>query len=339
MTRSAAIVLLAVLLIVIFLPAVIVSPGRQGYRLPENKTTGDPDEHGEYRDDSLSIRLFQADSDQVVTMDFEDYLLGVVMAEMPASFGLEALKAQAVIARTYALRRVRLLGGSGCGKADEPADICSDSTHCQAWVDPFKTAEEWWPADRREDYLARIRQAVQDTGGEVVVYQGSPIEAVYHSACGGLTEASHAVWSGGSLPYLQSLPCEYCSHSPYSYHETPVTFEQLTAAFEQDLPIPVSTAEELPLEITGQTPGRRVEAIRVNEAVFKGTEVRRLLNLPSAAFSWELQSDGLLFVSRGHGHGVGLCQYGADGMAAADKSYRQIISYYYPGTDIAVIFQ
>lgn len=337
MTRSSAIVLFAVVLIVILLPAAIVSPGRQGYRPPPDKTADPPDESGEYPDDrGRVVRLFLADRDEYVTMDLEEYLVGVVMAEMPASFGLEALKAQAVISRTYTLHRLRSLGGSGCSNAAETADICSDSTHCQAWVDPEVTAVQWWPDDEIEQYKARIRQAVRETEGEVVVYQGRLIEAVYHSACGGQTEASHAVWGGGRLPYLQSMPCEYCHHSPYGYREMLVSFEQFIDALGQELPLPVATAEDLPLEVLEYTPGGRVGTFRVNETVFEGKEVRNLLGLPSTAFEWELIPDGLLFSTRGHGHGVGLCQYGADGMAAAGKTYRLIISYYYPGTDIAV---
>lgn len=334
MTRSATLLFFAIVLIVVLLPAAVVSLGRRGNApLPEA-----PPEHGgetgnEAAEGSMSIRLYRVDTGEVTTLDLEEYLVGVVAAEMPASFGLEALKAQAVIARTYTLHRLRCFGGAGCDRGPEPADICSDSTHCQAWIDLAEN--ELWPAEEREDNLARIRQAVRETAGEVVLYQGHPIEAVYHSTCGGQTEASHAVWSGGPVPYLQSISCPYCTASPHYRQEIIIPYEQFAAALQQELPLPVAGEAELPLELVEETPGGRVGLLKVNEALFAGKEVRRLLDLPSAAFTWEASGTGLVFHTRGSGHGVGLCQYGAAGAAAGGKTYRQIIAFYYPGTAVS----
>ena len=257
----------------------------------------------------------------------------MVLAEMPASFEMEALKAQAVAARTYTLKRSRLMGGTGCDNSPEPADICSDSTHCQAWVDPQNMGLDPSAAEAEHD-LAKVREAVEATRGEVVTYEGHLIEAVYHSTCGGRTESSQAIWSGGPTPYLQDVICPYCNHSPYYRRETLISYETLGDTLLKDVAVPVAAMEQLPLAVLEETPGGRVGILQVSDTEFEGKEIRTLLDLPSTAFTWEQQENGLLFKTRGHGHGVGLCQYGADGAAADGKNYRQIISFYYPGTTI-----
>jgi stage II sporulation protein D len=335
MTRTAALVFAAIILAVILLPSAVVSLGRPFPR-PGDETIGRDEKPPEDEQvESLLISLFRADTREVVTIDLEEYLVGVVLAEMPASFGPEALKAQAVIARTYTLHRVRFFGGGGCQRSPTPADICSDSTHCQAWVVPAVTAAQWYSPDEMDLYLAKVRRAVRETAGEVAVYQGRLIEAVYHSTCGGRTEASHAIWSGGEIPYLQSIACPYCGHSPYFRRETLVGFEQLTSALQLEPVLPVAGNASLPLQVAEETPGGRVGVLKVDRVLITGKDLRRLLGLLSTAFQWEVRENGLLFLTRGHGHGVGLCQYGADGMAAQGKTYRQIVSFYYPGTTLS----
>ena len=335
MTRTATLVFLAILLIVILIPAVAVSLGRHISPPPKQHPEEEQDPGVDESVESRQIRLYRAGLKEVISIDLEEYLVGVVLAEMPASFEKEALKAQAVIARTYTLHQVRYYGGAGCSRSPSPADICSDSTHCQAWLDPEEAAAAWWSPEESEQYLGKVKQAVRETAGEVVVYQGSLIEAVYHSACGGKTEASHAIWSGGPVPYLQSISCPYCADSPDYRREILIPFEQFTAALQQDLALPVAAAEELLLQVVEETPGGRVGVLKVNDSLIAGKDVRRLLDLFSTAFTWELRKEGLLFITRGHGHGVGLCQYGANGAAVRGKTYRQIIAFYYPGTSIA----
>lgn len=331
MTRKAALLFFAVALVVILLPAAVVSLGRPG-RLPQKSDSNGTEEGAESKDlDTREISLYRTDRQEVVVLELREYLTGVILAEMPSSFELEALKAQAVIARTYTLRRMRNSGGAGCEKSSRPADVCSDSTHCQAWLDPVETMAEWGP--ECEVFLERIRQAIAETSGEVAVFQGKPIEAVYHSTCGGKTEASHALWEGGPLAYLCSVDCPYCKHSPSYRKDILVPFVKLAAALPQDLALPVASGEGLSLE-TSQTPGGRVAALKINGISIEGKELRRLLELPSTAFTCEILGEGLLFHTRGHGHGVGLCQYGADGAAREGKDYRQIITLYYPGVEV-----
>lgn len=330
MTRKAALLFFAIALVVLLLPAAVVTLAPSPERPPQNNGNNPPEEKRSKK--SLQIRLYRDDINEVVLLDLEEYLTGVLLAEIPSSFEMEALKAQAVIARTYALRQMRSLGGEGCGEAPSPADICSKSTHCQAWLDPVKTAAQWGPEG--EASLDRIRQALEETSGEVALYQGKLIEAVYHSTCGGKTEASHALWSGGELPYLQSVNCPYCKHSPHYRGELLIPFTQLAKALPQDLALPVASGEQLLLEMASETPGGRVGTLKINGTLVEGKELRQQLELPSTAFAWELAEEGLLLHTRGRGHGVGLCQYGADGAAKEGKNYRQIVMFYYPGVEI-----
>lgn len=338
MSRNLVLIILLIVFTVILLPAAVVSVGRgenrsltEGKEENKSKTAGEDDLAA---DSAVKIRLLRADLGRVVQIELEEYLVGVVAAEMPASFDLEALKAQAVVARTYTLHRSRLYGGGGCSRSAEPADICSDSAHCQAWVDPL-TAFQELPPQRAAEYLNRIRQAVKETSGEVIRHGGRLIEAVYHSTCGGQTEASEALWSGNSVPYLQSVACPFCQHSPHYRGEKLISHQDFAAAFEERLALPVTGFAGLPLEVIEKTPGGRIGLLSVGGLTLEGSEMRRLLDLPSTAFTLSWNSGGLLVMSRGNGHGVGFCQYGADGAASQGLDYRQIIEHYYPGAELS----
>ena len=332
MTRKVTLIILAIAVVVLLLPAAAVLLGghrdfpRQGLNASGGKAKKDP---------AAQVHLYRADQKKTVAMALDEYLVGVLLAEVPSSFEMEALKAQAVVARTYTLRRHRAYGGEGCDKAPGKADICSDSTHCQAWLDPEEAVSGW--GSEGEAFLKRVKEAVLATTGEVAVYKGELIEAVYHSTCGGKTEASHALWSGGELPYLQSVDCPYCKDSPYYRKDQLIPYDRLTGALSQDFALPVASGEQLPLEPASKTPGGRVASLTVNGTLIEGQEVRRLLDLPSTALTWEARDEGLLFHIRGRGHGVGLCQYGADGAAREGKNYRQIIMFYYPGSELTKI--
>ena len=334
MTRKAAFLFFAVALIVICLPALAVSIGRQ--KAPSSLDREPDTESSDHANNTerIMIRFYRVDLQRTETIDLEEYLVGVVLAEMPASFEIEALKAQAVAARTYTLNRSRYGGGTGCGNAPDGADICSDSTHCQAWTDPLAEVSQW-SDDEKEINLNKVRQAVTETAGEVITFKGCLIEAVYHSTCGGKTESSQAIWSGGPTEYLQVVDCSYCKHSPYYRRDNLIPYERISEALLHDPAIPVAAFHELPLEVVEVTAGGRVGKFRISDIIYEGKEIRRLLELPSTAFSWKMHEDGLLFQTRGHGHGVGLCQYGADGAAAEGLKYRQIIAMYYPGTTIS----
>jgi stage II sporulation protein D len=318
--------------VIIVLPALIV----RGCNVPAGALPL-PRKHTPLADLSaeILIRVFRTDQGEVVTMTLDEYLAGVVAAEMPASFDPEALKAQAVVARTYAVRRLAAFGGQGCGR-HPGADICTDFAHCQAW-EPEEKSLGKWPAAEAQGYLRKIRRAVQETSGLIIVSGGQPVDAVFHAHCGGHTENSEEVWSAAS-PYLRGVPCPYCQGS--RWWET--THEFSGAQFTGYLlpyvsALPVSAAGRPLLDGAQRTATGRVRFLSVGGEQLSGRDFRAALELPSTKFSWRFAGDSVIFTTRGFGHGVGLCQYGADGQARAGKSYREIIHFYYTGVEIVPI--
>lgn len=268
-----------------------------------------------------SIRLFRADLGRTVTLDVEEYVFGVVAAEMPAGFHLEALKAQAVAARTYAARAIRL----GRGLPDHPeALVTSEPERDQAWIAPEALRRRWGWAVRRARW-ARVQEAVAATRGEIVTYEGAPILAAYHSDSGGRTEASENYWSE-YVPYLRSVLDPFSSGSPYHQSEIRFTLPAVLRA--------LGASQGARLEVLSHYSSGRVAAVRIGEKSLSGRQVREALGLRSNWFEVRVDGGGVLFSVRGNGHGVGLSQYGADGMARRGYTYPQILRYYYQGTSL-----
>lgn len=255
----------------------------------------------------------------VAMMELETYIVGVVLGEMPADFEVEALKAQAIVARTYTLKREEE------GIRHPLGAVCVDSNCCQAYVSP----ESYLARGGTEEGLNKIRSAVEQTAGQVLTYGGALIEATYFSCSGGRTEDASAVW-GGDVPYLQSVD------SPGEEHATKYTAEVFFTRDELEtlLGITLSGNSESWIRGITYTEGGGVAGATVGGCRFTGVELRKLLGLNSTAFSVTAQSDGILVTTWGHGHRVGMSQYGADAMAIAGNSYEQILLYYYQGTRI-----
>lgn len=273
-----------------------------------------------------AISVWNARASSVHEFPLEEYIRGVVAAEMPADFHPEALKAQAVAARTYALRRLEQGGAVGRGGAH----ISSDFREHQAWVDeaqfvaarPRVGAQQW----------ERIGAAVEATRGMVLTYQGEPIDALYHSTSGGYTEDAARYFEGGQ-PYLRAVPDPYGNHSPQ--HTSRVTLPLDTVLSR--LGVGRSAAGnarrgEAVVRVLSRTETGRAAQVSVGGRVFTGRAVREALDLRSNWFDVTVQDDRVVFDVRGFGHGVGMPQYGADGMARAGHSYAQILAHYYPGT-------
>jgi stage II sporulation protein D len=328
MSKFLAVAVIFLIFIIIVLPAVLVR-GCRPYSLPPPHIDRAPIESpaGE-----ITIRVFREDLGENVELPLEEYLVGVVAAEMPASFELEALKAQAVVARTYTVNQMVTYGGSGCN-AHPGTDICTISGHCQAWESEETSLGKWPPADAAAN-MNKIRLAVRETAGQVVTHNGSPIDAVFHSSCGGHTEDSGKVWST-DLPYLQGVPCPYCDGTRWSQTEQALSSSQFA---KNILPyvsaVPVSSAGRPLLEAADRSPSGRVLTLRVAGETVRGRDFRSAMGLPSTNFTWAIKGEQIVFTSHGYGHGVGLCQYGANGQALAGKNYAEIISYYYSGVEL-----
>ena len=285
-------------------------------------------EVGDVESDSLSPTRVPVDAREVVTvvgksgnlrqMSLEDYLAGVVLAEMPADFDSEALKAQAVVARTYTRRRMEK------GKHGE-ASVCMDPGCCQGWRSPESYLEE----GGRQASIDKVRRAVTDTDGAVLCYDGKLIDATYFSCSGGSTEDAVAVW-GQDVPYLQAVESPGEEDAP-RYSDS-VTF---TAA---------ELAGKLGIENRGDpagwfgeivyTDGGGVESIAVRGKTFPGTGFRSKLGLRSTAFSVAVEGKNIIITTRGFGHRVGMSQYGAQAMAERGADFQEILSHYYTGTEL-----
>ena len=264
-------------------------------------------------DERTSLPVLMSDG-SVADMELEEYVLCVVLGEMPASFEPEALKAQSVVSRTYALR-------ADIGKSKHTdAAVCTDSSCCQA----FCTVQAYLEKGNSAQDLAKIQQAVEETKKQVLVYNGTLIEATYFSCSGGRTEDAQAVW-GQDIPYLRSV-------------ESPG--EESADKYITTVTIPLADLERLlQTQLSGSwlgevsyTQGGGVDQITIGTKQYKGTELRRLLGLRSTAFIITAVGDRVTITTKGYGHRVGMSQYGADAMAIKGSGYEEILSYYYPGT-------
>ena len=319
----------AVLLALLFLlPLAVIVPFRDtlfSTRDTVDEGTTEPFCPGQL-DAAMTLRVLNGDT--VEEMDLGTYLVGVVRAEMPASFEPEALKAQAVAARTYTLYKIQTGGNHG-----DEADICTDSTCCQAYIAEDRARENWGEdADANE---AKIETAVRDTDGETILYNGTPILAVFHSSSAGQTRAAGEVWVS-DLPYLQAVASPEPGDAIPNYYSraefTAEEFREKVAAAlpEADLSGNMDTWLKNPVTDTAGS----VETVELGGVTVKGSTVRSILGLRSACFEWEVQEGTLVFFVTGFGHGVGMSQYGANQMAAEGADYREILTHYYTGVTV-----
>lgn len=251
--------------------------------------------------------------------EMDDYLVGVVCAEMPASFSSEALKAQSVVARTFALKAFVTGGKHGDGS------VCTDPNCCQAYL----TQEEFYNCGGNRESLNKIRAAVQETSGLVLTYEENLIEATYFSCSGGSTEDAVAVW-GTDFPYLRAVVSP--GEEKAAHFTDTVRFTR--GELEKALGVRLSGTGNSWLGFTTYTSGGGVNTMVIGGTEFSGTQLRKLLNLRSTAFSVQLDGDGVVITTKGFGHRVGMSQYGADAMAAGGSSFREILAYYYNGTTL-----
>lgn len=257
--------------------------------------------------------------DTVVTMELDTYLVGVLLGEMPAYFEPEALMAQSVVARTYALRHHEKKSKHAGGA------VCTDPGCCQAYVSETVYVER----GGRETDVEKIRAAVKATSGYVLTFEGELIDATYFSCSGGRTENALAVW-GEDIPYLQSVesPGE---ESAENFTKT-VFLESETV--QHLLGRELSGSPESWLGDVTYTQGGGVATAVIGGISYSGTELRRLLGLNSIAFSMEPEAEGIAVTTSGKGHRVGMSQEGAEAMALQGNTWQQILTHYYQGIRI-----
>ena len=274
-----------------------------------------------------TIKLLHKSTGEVEEVPIDTYLYNVVSAEMPADYELEALKAQAVVARTYTIYKAQ-------NPKHENADICDDSTCCQAWVSKEKRFERW-EEQKRESNWQKIVTAVKETAGKIVTYNGEPINAFFHANSGGTTELPVNVWGGSGLPYLQVV--ETAGEEGYTQYSSEVILnkeeliEKLKAKYT-DIQIDFNNNDDI--KISDYTDGNRVKTVKFGNHEISGVETRTILGLKSTNFEITKENDNIKFSVKGYGHGVGMSQTGADTMAKQGSNYEDIIKHFYKDVEI-----
>ncbi len=287
---------------------------------------GDRPERTAGLDGAQTVRVRTEDG-TVEELAMDDYLWGVVAAEMPASFEQEALNAQAVAARTYTVSRQQHTSA-----AHPDADVCTDVGCCQAYITRAQAEENW--GEKAEEYAAKITAAVEGTDGLVILYEGEPIQAVFFSSAAGDTLAAAEVW-GSEVPYLTGVSSPEGDEVPNYHTQVTVTAEQfrqtvLEAYPEADLS---GEPEEWLGEVTLNSAGG-VARMAVGGVEIPGTELRTLFSLRSTSFTLTAEGEQLTFSVTGYGHGVGMSQYGANAMAGEGAGYEEILTWYYTGVTV-----
>lgn len=258
----------------------------------EDSKSEDQYNYGKYS----KIKLLHSKTEQIEEINIDEYLLNVVSAEMPATYDMEALKAQAVVARTYTIYKIK-----NGGKHKE-ADICDDSTCCQAWISKENRLEKW-KEDVREENWKKIEEAVNSTKGEIITYEGEPINAFFHASSGGITEMPIDVWGGSGYPYLQVV--ETAGEEGYSQYSSEVEFtkkELLEKLKEKYSDIEIDFEKEESIKVTEYTNSKRVKTIKFGNKNLSGVEARTILGLKSTNFTVNQEGDKIKFSVIGYGH-------------------------------------
>ena len=264
-------------------------------------------------------------------LSLRDYLIGVVAAEMPAGFPEAALRAQAVAARTYVLYKLALY--STPPTEHHGAQLCADPGHCEAFCDLTVQAAQLWGGNAAL-YTQRIAQAVDETAGQILTWQGQPIAAVFCAASAEMTESAADVW-GRDIPYLINVESPGGSDCSQYDVETAVPRAEFETAVRQALPsADLSGSPSQWFQNVQRSPAGGVKTLTLGGAETTGAALRSLFSLPSANFTAAARGDQVIFHTTGYGHGVGLSQYGARYYALAGRTYADILCHYYPGTKL-----
>lgn len=302
-------VILAVIFITVFIPLTVVMvmdkfiDNSAPFATPET---------------AQQVKVYFHDSGKTEDLDVQAYLIGVTASEMPAEFETEALKAQAVAARTYLSARTKGAHGG--------ADICTDSTHCQAWV-----SEEKFKSARSDELWDKVANAVKSTENEIIAYKGKPISAVFFSTSSGVTENAEDVW-GNDVPYLKSVKSLGDENSPGFKSDLSLTVDEFKRIAEENIEN-VNWNCELFGDIS-RTKAGGIKSLKIGGVDVKGTQLRTFYGLRSTNAEISLSDGNVIFAVTGYGHNVGMSQYGANYMASQGNSYTDILKHYYSGVKI-----
>jgi len=270
---------------------------------------------------NMMVRVKQEEKNAIIQVPFEEYITGVLSGEMPANFELEALKAQAVAARSYVMKKMEK-------NYKNDYDVV-DTVMNQVYLDEDALKNKW--KEKYEEYINKMKTAVVETKGEYMTYEDAVIEALFFSTSVGLTENSEEVFSS-KLPYLRSVDSSWDKEVSPVYEEAS---DISLSDFYTKLNIPYQ--EKLKIEILKTTSTGRIKELKINGTQFKGSDVTQKLKLRSNYFTFTQIGNNVHIETKGYGHGVGMSQYGAEAMAKKGYTYDQILKHYYQGIKISKI--
>ena len=316
----------ALVLTVLLFGGAYLAAGKE--RVPETRE-GDAQEQSAQGQRDSAVLLTVQDGETVESMALDQYLRGVVRGEMPASFELEALKAQAAAERTYVYYQL----AAGRKEAHPDADVCTDPGCCSAWLSEEAAREKW--GEDFDGWESRIEEAVAATDGQTALYDGQPILAVFHSSSAGKTAEAGDVWSG-DVPYLRSVDSPEGEETvPNYYSAAEFTAAEAKTLLAQAHPeLTFSGGPDKWFGAAERDDSGRVSTVEVCGAPLRGVEVRRIFSLRSACFTIDAAAEKVTFRVTGYGHGVGMSQYGANELARQGKTWQEILMWYY--ADITV---
>jgi len=322
--------LILILIFLIFLiPIIFVNKRTIQISTNENQENAKKVEKIDYNYTNYStIKLLHSDTKEVEEVKLDDYITCVVSAEMPVNFELEALKAQAIVARTYTIYKITT------SKKHENADICDKSTCCQAWISKQGRLNRW-DEEEREANWNKIVKAVNETAGKIITYEGKPINAFFHANSGGKTQVPIFVWGGTGYPYLQVV--ETSGEEAYSQYSSEAKFtkeEFIEKVKKEHADFEIDFKEENCIQIIERDESNRVLTVKIGNLNLSGVETRTLFGLRSANFTVEISENEIKFTVIGYGHGVGMSQTGADALAKQGKTCEEIIKHFYVGVEI-----
>lgn len=273
--------------------------------LYEPQETNDKTYQGKENDVYVNVEMNQT-THQVL---LDDYLLGVVAGEMPASFEIEAIKAQVVASRTFVYSRLLSV---------------DNTTNTQVYLDDEKMKVSW--NEHYEEYKEKVKEAIKETKGEIMTYQGECISALFYSSSNGKSENVENYFAGAAKPYLVSVDSHWDeSYDPHFIKEKEFSKASLKQMFNGSFNY----------QILSYYPSGRIQTIKINNQNYTGRQIREKLQLASSDFTIIEKDKSYVFKTKGSGHGVGLSQYGAQGMAKEGYSYQQILKHYYQGVVIS----
>ena len=271
------------------------------------------------------IRVKRMNDESIIKLPLEEYIVGVLAGEMPISFELEALKAQAVASRSYALKRIEY-------NKEKEYDVV-DSVINQVYLDDNYLKEAW--KDNYIENINKLKTAVLETKGEYLEYNNEVVEAFFFSTSSGKTENSEEVFST-EYPYLRSVESPYDKYAPKYASTLKISNKDFVSKLKStysDINISQNNLSSQ-IKILSRSDGGSIEKIKLGNKEITGRDVRNILNLNSANFEINFDDNSLDFVVKGYGHGVGMSQWGAQGMAEEGYKYYEILCHYYKDATI-----